>query len=449
MISYRKQDHFLIMTNTEILSRFNINKLNPMQLAAISAIEKHSDVVLLSPTGSGKTLAFLLPLVNLLQADKKGIQTLILVPSRELAQQIEQVFKQMSTGFKINACYGGHETRIERNNLLEAPAVLVGTPGRISHHLLKENLSLKDTNYLILDEFDKSLDAGFHGEMDFIIKTMKSIKKRVLTSATSLKDIPGFVGIKKKTELDFTGKHEELKPSIQLRLIRTSKVDKIESLFLLIGKLGNQPKIVFCNHREMVDTISDELHKLKIAHGLYHGGMEQIDREKTLIKLRNGSIELLIATDLASRGLDIPEIGAVIHFQMPHTEQDMIHRNGRTGRMNAKGTAYLLVDRSETVPEYLTTPPIEDVLPSKLKLPEACPWKTLYLSAGKKDKINKMDIVGMLLQKGKLKKEELGKIEVLDHSSYVAIAIDKIEETLDRVRDEKIKNKKVKMEIST
>lgn len=437
------------MDHSKILSNFKISSLNEMQLETSDALEKSNEVVLISPTGSGKTLAFLLPVVKLLKPEDKNVQVLIIVPTRELAQQIEQVFKQMGTEFKINSCYGGHSVQIERNNLAEPPAVLVGTPGRIAHHIRKHTLNIGTTHILILDEFDKSLEAGFQEEMSFIIKGIKSIKKRILTSATPLKEIPSFVGVKDPLELDFTGDEKQIKSALKIKSVRVTGDDKLEALLLLIGKIGARSTIVFCNHRDAVDRISDQLKRLKIEHGFYHGGLEQINREKTLIKLRNGSINLLISTDLAARGLDIPEIDAIIHYQMPTTEDTMIHRNGRTARMNAGGTAYFLLEKEDYLPPFLEIKPEEETLPDKMIMPKASDWKTLYISAGKKDKVNKMDLVGMLLQKGHLKKEDLGKIEVLDHSAYVAIKSDKIIATLQKVREERVKNKKVKMEISS
>lgn len=420
-----------------------------MQKATFEAVKNQSDIVLISPTGSGKTLAFLLPIVSLLKKEIKEVQVVIIVPTRELAQQIEQVFKQMGVDFKINSFYGGHSVQIERNNLAEPPAVLVGTPGRIAHHIRKKTLDISAAEVLILDEFDKSLEAGFQDEMSFIIKNIKQIKKRILTSATALKDIPHFVGTRQPTELDFTGEEKQIKSALKLKSVRVTGDDKLEALLLLIGKIGAKSTIVFCNHRDAVDRISDQLKRLNIEHGFYHGGLEQINREKTLIKLRNGSINLLISTDLAARGLDIPEIDAVIHYQMPTTEDTMIHRNGRTARMNAGGTAYFLLEQDDFLPPFLEITPEEETLPGKMIMPKAGEWKTLYISAGKKDKVNKMDIVGMLLQKGNLKKEDLGKIEVLDHSAYVAIKSNKISAVLQQVREERVKNKKVKMEISS
>lgn len=436
------------MNYSSILSHFNITELNEMQKAAIDTIQKQNDVVLIAPTGSGKTLAYLLPALQLLDDKKEGVQVLILVPTRELAIQIEKVFKQMGTAYKVNSCYGGHAVGVEENNLEHPPAVLVGTPGRISHHLRKNNLDVGSVQTLILDEFDKSLEMGFKEEMAYIIGTCKHLKKRILISATTLKEIPDFVGIKDKKVLNYTSNHQ-LRSSLVVKAVRVESDDKLEALMLLLGGINARSAIVFCNHRDAVNRISEQLDIHKIAHGFYHGGLEQIDREKTLIKLRNGSINLLITTDLAARGLDIPEIDAVIHYQFPATEDVMIHRNGRTARMNGVGTSYFLLDKDDHLPVFLDQTPEEMELPKKLVLPKATEWKTLYISAGKKDKINKMDIVGMLLQKGKLQKDELGKIEVLDHSAYVAVKADKIAKTLQLVKEEKIKNKKVKMEIAS
>lgn len=420
-----------------------------MQQAAMEAIPANNDVVVVSPTGSGKTLGFLLPIIQLLNLEHAGVQVIILVPSRELAIQIEQVFKTMGTGFKINCCYGGHSVRIEENNFQHPPAVLVGTPGRIVHHLTTEALSLSTTSTLILDEFDKCLEFGFKDEMEFIIKACKKLNKRILTSATALKEIPKFVGLTNSVTLDFTIKQPQTAPSLVVKQLRVEGDDKLEALLLLIGKIGNKSTIVFCNHREAVTRIAEQLRFNKVGHGFYHGGLEQIDREKTLIKLRNGSINLLITTDLAARGLDIPEIEAVIHYQLPATEDVMIHRNGRTARMNASGTAYFLLDADDYLPKYLISTPETEKLPSKFIAPKPTEWKTLYIGAGKKDKINKMDIVGMLCQKGQLQKDELGKIEVLDNSAYVAVKANKIAGMLHLIRDEKIKNRKIKMEISS
>ena len=437
------------MDYSRILSLFKIETLNEMQTAMVEAVPHPNDVVLISPTGSGKTLAFLLPALQLLQKDKAGVQIVIIVPSRELAIQIEQVFKQMATGYKINCCYGGHSTRIEKNNLSVPPAVLLGTPGRIAFHIRNENITLHGVHTLILDEFDKSLEGGFEEDISYITTHMRGLEKRILTSATKLDAIPRFVGLRKTVTLDFTAQFEEQKANLELREVNIPEgMSKVDGLVLLIGKLGGQSKIVFCNHRDAVKRISTNLIRLGVAHGVYHGEMEQIDREKTLIKLRNGSIDLLITTDLASRGLDIPEIESIIHYQLPTTAEVMTHRNGRTARMHASGTAYLLLEEKDHLPYFVEGDVSEEHLPETFTAPPAPKWKTLYIAAGKKDKVNKTDIVGLLLQKGGLAKEELGRIEVLDNAAYAAINSHKIGKTMELIKNEKIKNKKVKFEIA-
>jgi len=427
------------------LENLKITALNQMQNAALSAAKK-GDVILLSPTGSGKTLGFLLPLLDLLKTDVATVQALVLVPSRELALQIEQVFKAMGTGFKVNCCYGGHPVKIERNSLSQPPAVLIGTPGRIAHHLRRESFSTETIETLILDEFDKSLEFGFQEDMSYIIRQLDHLKKRILTSATKMKEIPAFTGISDPVEVDFLENTANV-PDLNLKAVISPAADKLDTLFSLICKIADKATLVFCNHREAVDRISDLLWNRGIIHDIFHGGMEQEDRERALLKFRNGSHRLLITTDLASRGLDIPEIEYVVHYQLPHTEEAFTHRNGRTARMYAKGTAYLVLAEDEKLAYIKQNPEIE-ILPADLPIPKPTPWVTLYIAAGKKDKINKVDIVGLLLQKGELAKDDLGLIEVHDHASYAAVKRNKIERTVQLLRAEKIKNKKVKIEIS-
>jgi len=246
-------------------------------------------------------------------------------------------------------------------------------------------------------------------------------------------------------ELNFL-KDVVTKPDLKIRAIISDAEDKLSTLFALICKIGSKATLVFCNHRDAVDRISELLSYMGLTHGVFHGGMEQEDREHALLKFRNGSNRLLITTDLASRGLDIPEIECVVHYQLPHNEEAFTHRNGRTARMHAKGTAYLLLTEDEQLP-YLPKPEVE-LLPEKNIIPKPTPWATLYIAAGKKDKVNKVDIVGLLLQKGGLQKDELGLIEVLDHESYAAVKRNRIGQAVELIRNEKIKNKKVKIEVS-
>ena len=429
------------------LKRLNITALNEMQETAVQQGKLGHDILLIAPTGSGKTLAFLLPLLLSLKADVKGVQALILVPSRELALQIEHVFKQMGTPFKVNCCYGGHAVRVEKNNLAHPPAVLIGTPGRIAYHLENHNFDESFIETLVLDEFDKSLEFGFEKDMSYIIGSLYSLKQRVLTSATKMEEIPAFVKLNKPVAIDFS-KNIQIKPDLKLKKITSPAADKLDALFKLLSKIGSKNTLVFCNHRETVDRISDLLFENGLAHDVFHGGMEQFDREKALLKFRNGSHKILITTDLAARGLDIPEVEYIVHYQLPYTEDSYIHRNGRTARMNAKGTAYVVLTPEENY-KYLPEDIQEEDLSKNYKLPQASDWVTLYIPNGKKDKINKVDNVGVFLKKGELEKDDLGLIEVKDSASYIAVKRSKVEQLLKVLSNEKIKGKKLKLEIAS
>ncbi|TCD26634.1 DEAD/DEAH box helicase [Pedobacter psychrodurus] len=429
------------------LKKLNIAALNEMQESSVKAAKTGKDVILIAPTGSGKTLAFLLPLLSNLKTGVKGVQALVLVPSRELALQIEQVFKQMGTLFKVNCCYGGHAVRIEKNNLAHPPAVLIGTPGRIAYHLEHQNFDESFIETLVLDEFDKALEFGFENDMSYIIGSLLSLKQRILTSATKMEEIPPFVKVNAPVVVDFS-KNIEAKPDLKLKKITAPAADKLDYLFRLLSKIGSKNTLVFCNHRETVDRISDLLFENGLGHDVFHGGMEQFDREKALLKFRNGSHRILITTDLAARGLDIPEVEHIVHYQLPYTEDAYIHRNGRTARMHAKGTAYAILTTEEHY-KYLPDDIEEEVLSEQYKLPEASDWVTLYIAHGKKDKINKIDIVGLFLQKGNLTKEDLGLIEVKDTTSYVAVKRSKVEKLLKALSGEKIKGKKLKLEVAS
>jgi len=429
-----------------IYQSLEIQEMNQMQKSAFKATENNTDVILLSPTGSGKTLAFLFPVLRNLKKNLLGVQTLILVPARELALQIEQVFKAMGTDFKVSVCYGGHDKKIEINNLTEAPAVLIGTPGRIKYHLQNKNFDASTITTLVLDEFDKALELGFQEDMEYIIGNLRGLSQRILTSATAMNEIPKFTGLQNEKIIDFL-KLGENKPDIQLRKVMTISEEKLDTLFHLICKIGNKRTLIFCNHREAVDRISELLKDKGIDRETFHGGMEQDERERALLKFRNDSARVLITTDLAARGLDVPEVESIVHYQLPPKEDAFIHRNGRTARMNAKGFVYLIMTEEENFPFIKNDIPAENVK-EFTKVPEKTPFQTIYISAGKKDKVNKVDIVGFLMKKGELQKDDIGLIEVKDTTSYVAVSRSKVNVLLKKLSTERLKNKKVKMEVA-
>ena len=429
------------------LSNLNIDELNPMQSAALEAYAKNANLLLLSATGSGKTLAFLLPLVQSLDPAINQPQALIIVPSRELAIQIDDVFRKMQTGFKVTLCYGGHKRETEENNLKQAPAVIIGTAGRLADHIRRNNFSSDKITTLVLDEFDKSLELGFTEEMSFITGSLQNINKRILTSATYAVPIPDFIGITDCVKLNFLSETGLAADMLDIKTVFSADKDKLDALFRLLCYLGNRSTVVFCNHRESVERTSYLLTDKGILNVFYHGGMEQQERDSALCKFRNGTSNILVTTDLASRGLDIPNIRYIIHYHLPATEDVFTHRNGRTARMGASGTAILILSAEEKLPEYIVD--VENIeLEGAYPLPEKPKWSTIFIAAGKKDKVNKIDIVGFLSKKGELKQEDIGLIEVKDFFSFVAVRKVKVGTVLQLIKNEKIKNKKVKIEVA-
>lgn len=431
------------------LDSLGIKALKPMQEKAIETILNNKETVLLSPTGSGKTLAFLLPLLSLINKSVDEVQILILLPTRELVLQIEKVFKQLQTGYKINACYGGHSMTVEKNNFKEAPKVLVGTPGRINDHINRHTFSYKAINVLIIDEFDKCLELGFKTEMSKIIKKLR-LSKTILTSATDLLDIPEFTGVENPKKLNYLPLNDqEISSNLSIKSIQSPEKDKLLSLANLVKEIGHEPTIVFCNRKDGIERVAGFLAKEGYTTVSFHGDLEQDERERAIIKFRNGTSNILLCTDLASRGLDIDNIKNIVHYHLPHQKDVFVHRNGRTARMQNTGTAFLIFAPEEKLSfekeldfemeEYEFLSEKKYINPS---------FETLYISKGKKDKINKMDIVGFFFKQLNLEKDQLGIIEVKDFCAYVAIKKNAVNKVLAESEKQKIKGKSVKIEMA-
>lgn len=426
-------------SQNEILNKLGIESLNTMQEDAALAIENSEEIILLSPTGTGKTLAFLLPLLQLLDVNSKEVQALILVPSRELALQIEQVFRDMGSGFKANAVYGGRPIAKDKEELKHAPALLIGTPGRVMDHLQRGTVSSKKIKYLILDEFDKSLEVGFEEQMKEIVAMLPRPEKIILTSATESAHIPDFIGVQKPLIVDYL---QEGVKKLNLSLVESPQKDKLETLLFTLNHLGNQPGIIFCNFKESIERVSDFLQSKNIDHGCFHGGMEQKDRERVLIRFRNGTIRLIIATDLAARGLDIPEIKFIIHYHLPIKAEEFTHRNGRTARMHKEGSAYVIHFVGEPLPDFIKAATVKF---EKEDLPGQPEWTTVFVSGGRKDKISKGDIAGLFCKQGKLGNSDIGVIELKQDCSFVSVKKSKLTQLIGFVDNVKLKEKKVRV----
>ena len=427
----------------DILTKLNIHVLNPMQEEAIAVIDNTTNTILLSPTGTGKTLAFLLPIIKILDPDCNDVQALIIVPSRELAIQIEQVVRSMGSGFKVNAVYGGRPMSKDKIEIKHVPAILIGTPGRIADHFSNDRFSKKSIKSLILDEFDKSLEDGFELEMKEIINQLPHINKRVLTSATQSVEVPSFVRLDKPTTVNYL--NEKVVSKLEIKTVVSTSKSKLPSLLELIGYLGNQNGIIFCNLRDSIAIVSRFLDKNKINHSCFSGGMEQKDRERALIKFRNGTNQILIATDLASRGIDIPELKFIIHYELPRAQEEFIHRNGRAARVDSKGTAYVLKGESDNLPSYVKGSKGINISKQAVRKPQF--WETLFISGGRKDKISKGDIAGLFFKQGNITKDQLGTIELKQDCAFVAVPKAIANDLVETLNNTRLKKKKVRVTV--
>lgn len=423
------------------LNSAGFDQLLDIQQKSIAEFSKGNDLIVLSKTGSGKTLAFLLSMLNELKVNDNGtVQAVILSPTRELCLQIEKVFKSLKTGLKVTTCYGGHPMRIEKNSLSETPTVIIATPGRLTDHIRREHVNLSSVDFFIVDEFDKCLEFGFSDEISMIYDECSHLKQHLLTSATRIESLPAFLKLKHPITID------HIKSDTELNLIEYgvhSDGNIHDTLEQLITSFGRERTMVFVNYREVCDDLVDFLSDCGIVCAVYHGGLDQETRERELIKFTNGSANTIVCTDLGSRGLDIPEVKHVVHFQYPSSLEAFTHRKGRTARMEESGCSYLITSEERQLPEYIMEP--QEFYTIKPREAQPPLFETIYVSGGKKEKIGKIDIVGFFSKIGGLKGDEIGLIDVKDHSTYVAVKRTKVGQVLRNIKGQKIKGKRMRI----
>lgn len=426
---------------SKILEKMHISELNAMQQETYNVVlHSNRDVVILSPTGSGKTLAYLLPLMQLLDGSKDDVQAVVIVPGRELALQSMTVLQDMSSGIQSYACYGGRSTMDEHKILRHVqPQIVFTTPGRLNDHLDKGNIAADTIKYLVIDEFDKCLEMGFSDEMSAILDKLPALERRFLLSATDAESIPQFVNMGRTQRIDFLASEEQVSDRVTIYKVISPEKDKLNILARLLRSLGDESSIVFLNYRDSVERTDEFLCNNDFSTSAFHGGLEQKQREDALYKFSNGSANIFVSTDLASRGLDIPDIDNIIHYHLPESEDGYIHRVGRTARWDKQGRTFFILGQQEQIPEYvkadIDTYDIPDELPSPAR-PKMC---TLYIGKGKKDKISKGDIVGFLCKQGKIKSSDIGRVDVKERYSYAAIRYEKFPQVLKLTNGEKIK----------
>lgn len=442
------------MKEQEILSlineRLGISNLNDLQKSVLKNIKISSSAIIYSPTGSGKTLAFSVTLLKALKNfDTEKLQAVIIAPSRELVIQISDVIRPIAPDYKVTSLYGGHNVADEKNSLQNVPSIIVGTPGRLLDHANRGNIDLTNVRQLILDEFDKCLELGFEEEMRKLLKKMPNLSRKILTSATILNEIPDFVNLREYVTLDFLESAENPNERTTVWQVKSEEKDKLAALRTLLYTIPQGKTIIFANYRDAVSRIYQNLKDNQISAGIYHGALEQIDREKAIAMFNNESYPILVSTDLGSRGLDIKEVKNIIHYHLPVSQESYTHRNGRTARVDKTGDVYILTHQDEQLPDFVT-------IDKTFNLPEKCEQKaivnkncTLYFKAGKKEKISKADIVGFIANNSQIAPNEIGVINVYDHYALVAVPKQKAKTAVSQLLKAKIKGKKIRLEIAS
>ena len=437
------------MKEKEIISnireKLGIECLNDMQREMLDSINEPGDLVLLSPTGSGKTLAFIAPMLKELKAPNGKLQAVIIAPSRELVIQIFGIVRAIATGHKVTCCYGGHSVADERQSLSVVPSIIVSTPGRLLDHINREHINVFTTRLLVLDEFDKSLELGFHDEMKRILRRMPNISRRTLTSATMIDEFPDFLLLHQVRIVNFLADKKELDSRLTVWSVRSDAKDKLEAALSLLKSITPGRTIIFANHRESAERIQEFLVQRGVSAGLYHGGLDQQEREMALTLFDNGSNLILVTTDLGSRGLDIADVASIIHYHLPTSREIYTHRNGRTARVAANGNVYVLLGPNEEVPDYITFNDELSLNKANATAELKSQVASIYFNAGKKEKISRGDIVGFIANNGGITAQEIGTISLHDHYAIVAVPRAKVDDILSRIARLKIKNKRVRI----
>ncbi len=431
------------------LDKIGYTQMTPIQAEALPLILEGKDVIAQAKTGSGKTAAFGIGLLCKLQVKKFRVQTLILCPTRELADQVAKelrVIAKFAHNIKILTLVGGAAFGPQLGSLRHGAHIIVGTPGRILKHLDKETLNLDNMDTLVLDEADRMLDMGFIEEIEKVIAYAPKERQTLLFSATYPNEI---MSMSKKLQNDAINVKTTAVESTNKITEHFYEVEnnKLQIMVNIFSSFNPSNAIVFCNTKVECDEVAQTLQKMKIDALALHGDMEQYDRNDVLVQFSNKSARVLVATDVAARGLDIKELAMVVNYDLPHSSETYTHRIGRTGRAGAEGMAFTLYTHyeDEKVEEYKNGIRLFENA-ADLKAQNGFEMKpdyvTLVIEGGKKDKLRAGDILGALTGDAGLKGSDIGKIDIYDRQAYVAIQRRFIDEAQKSISQGKIKSKK-------
>lgn len=427
--------------------KLGVTELTQMQrdVAEVTA----PSLVLVAPTGSGKTLAFALAALQRAGLPGRGhVEICVVAPTRELVMQIARVMSALAPAMKVTPLYGGHSMLDECRSVEGGcPDVVVATPGRLIDHLQRRTLSLDRVATLVLDEYDKALELGFHTEMRRVVRAMQGVRFTVLTSATAPEALPDFLTLRQPVvTIDYSpAASASGHAPVAITRVESPVADKLDTLAQLLSVLPHERTLVFVNHRESVARVTDFLVKKRFPAGAYHGAMTQQEREMAIDLFTNGTLPIMVATDLAARGLDIAGVESVVHYHLPSQPEVWTHRNGRTARMGAGGSVYAI-----TAPGEECACPDASVTVMTLQAAHTVePWRrtvlSLYFHAGRREKLSKGDVLGALVNEAHLTPGQVGAISVHDHHIIAAVDAQMAATAVAVFRQGRIKGRRIRV----
>ena len=442
-----------------VIQELGFESATAVQEACIPPLLEGRDVIGQSKTGSGKTVAFSLPILERLDLGAARLQALILCPTRELCAQVAREVRKLGRrhqGLQVRTISGGEPMREQVSALRRGVHVVVGTPGRVLDHLRRGNLDLSEVRTVVLDEADRMLEMGFQEDVESVVKEAPQGRQIVLFSATFPERIEEMSGAHQRDPVRLTIENEEEVASIRQVILEAEGEDKLAALLWTLGNFEYETAIVFCNFKATVAELEKKLHLEGVSVDCIHGDLEQYDRDKVMTLLRGQSIRVLIATDVAARGIDVSELDLVVNYELPSQEEIYTHRIGRTGRAGAQGLAVSILDRRERsrmkaleessgvsfeAAEW-TNRPNGEVLRRPAKM------QTIQIGGGRKDKVRPGDILGALTgEAGGLSADDIGKIEIRDKASFVAVKLELSAQAARSLSNGKIKGRRFRASI--
>jgi ATP-dependent RNA helicase DbpA len=448
----------------QVVGELGYSQPTPIQEQSIPLLLKGKDLIAQSKTGSGKTAAFTLPLLEKMRSSlaRRSVSALILCPTRELCAQVAREIRKLGRkhpGLQVLILSGGMPMGPQLGSLERGVHIVVGTPGRVLDHLTRGSLQLQNIQSVVLDEADRMLEMGFQEDLEKILSFTPAERQTVLFSATFPNTIETLSRAYQKNPTRVTIESQpETAHAIEHVFYEVEPTNRLSALMGILGSKAYESVIIFCNFKASVQQLAQDLLRSGISAGGLQGDLEQSDRDRIMAKFRNRSLRVLVATDVAARGIDVKDLDLVIQFELPVQAEIYVHRSGRTGRAGKNGKAISLysirelpklqnIERYAKIKITRQAPPTPTPSREQPQLDLSAQMKTLFIAAGRKEKMRPGDILGALTgEAGGLQGSDIGKIEIHDRFSYVAVSATIADMALERLRDGRIKGKKFRIE---